>query len=176
MRAWLGAVAIASAFASGCAVVPQMPVAAPGVQSLSGRMAVRVAETPAAAGRSVSASFELQGDAQAGSLNLSTPLGTLMAQAKWSPSAVTLTTPQGQTSYGDLDTLTRQVLGESIPVPALFDWLRGRPWPDAPTVAANDGGFSQLGWTVDLSAYADGGINAVRPAAPAVTVRIRLDK
>jgi outer membrane lipoprotein LolB len=167
---------IASAFTAGCAVVPQMPVAAPGVQSLSGRMAVRVAETPNAAARSVSASFELQGDARAGSLNLSTPLGTLMAQARWSPSAVTLITPQGQTAYGDLDTLTQQVLGESIPVPALFDWLRGRPWPDAPTTAGSDGGFSQLGWKVDLAGYSQGAIEAVRSAAPAVTVRVRLDR
>ncbi|MDB5817036.1 MAG: hypothetical protein JWQ11_676 [Rhizobacter sp.] len=172
----MAAAVIASAFTGGCAVVPQMPVAAPGVQSLSGRMAVRVAETPTVAARSVSASFELQGDAQAGSLNLSTPLGTLMAQARWAPGTVTLTTPQGQTAYNDLDSLTQQVLGESIPVPALFDWLRGRPWPDAATTMGNDGGFSQLGWDVDLADYSQGAITVVRSAMPAVTVRVRLDK
>jgi outer membrane lipoprotein LolB len=40
-----------------------------------------------------------------------------------------LATPRGESTFTDLDALTRQALGESVPVSALFDWLQGRPWP-----------------------------------------------
>jgi outer membrane lipoprotein LolB len=160
---------------AGCAVVPPMPPAADASSVLSGRMSVRVGASATAAARSVSAGFELQGDADSGSLNLSTPLGTLMAQARWSPGTVTLITPQGQSSWRDLDALTQEVLGESIPVPALFDWLRGRPWPGADSAAGEPGSFSQLGWQVNVAEFSRGAVEATRSAPPAVTVRVRLD-
>ena len=89
--------------------------------------------------RSVVAGFELQGVAEAGRLNLSTPTGQVMAQARWQPGRVVLVTPQGETPYASLDALTREVLGESLPVAALFDWLHGRPWPGAGHVAQPPG-------------------------------------
>jgi outer membrane lipoprotein LolB len=68
------------------------------------------------------------------------------------------------------------VLGETLPLAALFDWLRGRPWPGAPSrpVAAPPG-FEQLGWRVDLARFAEGQVDARRDRAPAVNVRARLD-
>ena len=123
------------------------------------------------------AAFDLQGRPEAGELNLSTPLGTVLGQARWAPGSVVLVTPQGSTAYPDRDALTREVLGESLPVAALFDWLKGRPWPGAPSRAAPaGGGFSQLGWRVDLAALADATISAVRERPPAVTVRVKLDR
>ena len=170
---WRAAVAAAALWLAGCATVPPPDAAAPG-SAISGRLAVRVDGEGDAAARSVSAAFELQGTADAGQLNLSTPLGSVLAQARWAPGRVVLATPKGEQRFGDLDGLTREVLGESLPVAALFDWLRGRPWPGAAsTPAAN--GFEQLGWRVDIARFDAGAVDARRIAPPAVTVKARLD-
>jgi outer membrane lipoprotein LolB len=148
-------------------------------QTLSGRLAVNVAATADTAPRSLSAAFELQGDARVGRLNLSTPLGSVLAQARWAPGQVVLATPQGERRFDDLDALTREVLGESLPLPALFDWLRGRRWPGAPstgTTPPQPSGFEQLGWVVDLAHFDEAWVAASRSRAPVVTVRARLDR
>jgi outer membrane lipoprotein LolB len=147
-----------------------------GGDSLSGRLAVRVDGFEGAAPRSLSAGFELSGGPRAGRLNLSTPLGSMLAQARWAPGAVVLATPQGETSFSDLDALTREVLGESVPVAALFDWLHGRPWAGAPSTATAAPGFTQLGWVVDLARLDDAWVIARRDQPPAVTVRAKLDR
>jgi outer membrane lipoprotein LolB len=151
------------------------PAAAP--VSLSGRLAVSVEALGAAPARSVNANFELRGGARDGALDLSTPLGSLVAQARWSPGVATLTTPQGTATLPDLDALAEQSLGERVPVAALFDWLRGRPWPGAPATPAAPParGFEQLGWSVDLSRFDEALVTARRGAPPAVSVRARLD-
>ena len=159
---------------SACASLPTGTRPAPG-EALSGRLAVRVDPVGGEETRSVVASFELQGAPEAGRLNLSTPMGTVLAQARWEPGRVVLITPQGETPYASLDALTREVLGESLPVAALFDWLRGRPWPGA-AHSLTAPGFRQLGWAVDLARFADDTIVAVRELAPAVTVRVKLDR
>ncbi len=159
-----------------CAVAPRV-AEVPG-DTLAGRMAVRVESIDGGTARSVSAAFELQGNADAGRLSLSTPLGSMLAQARWSPGSVWLVTPQGERQFADLDALTREVLGEALPVAALFDWLRGRPWPGAPSQAAispNEPGFAQLGWTVDLARFGDAWVTARRDSAPVVTVRAKVD-
>ena len=174
----LGAAALALSMALvGCATVP--PPETYGGDTLSGRMSVRVEDGNRNEAKSMTAAFELRGDPQRGRLDLSTPLGTTLAQARWAPGSVALVTPQGETRFATLDDLTREVLGESLPVAALFDWLRGRPWPGAPSAAPappTEHGFSQLGWTVDLARFDDAAIVARRMAAPTVTVRARLDR
>jgi hypothetical protein len=78
----------------------------------------------------------------------------MLAQARWQPGSVVLVTPQGSRRFADLDALTREVLGESVPIEAWFDWLHGRPWPGAASTPQTAGtGFRQLGWTVDLSRF-----------------------
>ena len=160
--------------AAGCAIAP---TAEPGAQILSGRLSVRVDATPNTAASSVSAAFELRGDGRQGQLDLSTPLGSVLAQARWSPGRVVLATPGSERSFTDLDALTREALGESVPIEAMFDWLRGRPWPGAPSVANPSApGFSQLGWSVDLARFDEAWIAAQRASPPAVQVRARLDR
>ena len=161
-----------------CAVPPP---AEPGASAdvLSGRMVVRVDGTDSSAARSLSAGFELRGGPAAGRLSLSSPLGSVLAQARWSPGSVVLATPQGETTFPDLNALTREVLGESLPVAALFDWLHGRPWPDAPStanVAPAVAGFEQLGWAVDLARFDEAWVVARRERVPVVTVRARMDR
>ena len=161
-----------------CAVIPPVADALDG-DTLTGRLAVRVEASESAPARAVSAAFDLHGNASTGRLNLATPLGSVLAQARWAPGSVVLATPQGETQFPDLDALTREVLGESLPVAALFDWLRGRPWPGAAsiaTVAPAEAGFEQLGWVVNLARFDEAWVAAHRDAAPAVTVRARIDR
>jgi len=186
------ALALTGALAA-CTTVPPAPPAGTG-DVLSGRLALRVEPVANEAPRSLSAAFDLRGDSRAGSLGLSTPLGSMLAQARWSPSEVVLTTPRETRRFMSLDELTRESLGESVPIEAWFDWLRGRPWPGAPSLSADiaagasadaapaapsepqPASFRQLGWRVDLSRFGVGTITAIREAPlPTVTVRIRLD-
>lgn len=177
---WRGrAAALGAALILGaCALVP--PAAdVTAADALTGRLAVRVDAAGGAAARSISAAFDLRGDAGSGRLSLSTPLGSVLAQARWEPGAVVLATPQGETRFADLDALTREVLGESLPVAALFDWLRGRPWPGAPSTASvgpAEPGFEQLGWVVSLARFDEAWVAARRERAPVVTVRARIDR
>ncbi len=163
--------ALLAAGLAGCASPGMAP-------ALSGRLSVQVETPPGEPARSLSANFELTGNAERGSLSLSTPFGTTLAQARWSPQQVLLVTAQGQTPFADLPDLTREMLGEELPVAALFDWLLGRPWAAAASEAAQppaEAGFMQLGWQVTLARFDEGLIVARRIAPPAVTVRARMD-
>jgi len=160
-----------------CATLPP-PVAPPTGDSFAGRMTVRVDAAPGSEARNVSAVFDLQGNPQQGRLDLSTPLGTMLAQARWAPGKVVLASSRGETQFADLDALTREVLGESLPVAALFDWLRGRPWPGAPSTPSAppaDAGFTQLGWVVNVAKLDEGWVTARRTQLPVVLVRVKLD-
>ncbi|MEO7336068.1 MAG: outer membrane lipoprotein LolB [Caldimonas sp.] len=166
-----------AAFA-GCTTIPTGSAGVAG-DTFVGRLSVRVDATAAAPARALSAAFELRGDPRSGWLDLSTPLGSVLAQARWSPSQVVLVTPRGETTFASLDALTAEVLGESLPVAALFDWLQGRPWPDAPVTSpatAMGGSFEQLGWAVNLSRFDEAVVSAHRDRSPAVDVRIKLER
>ncbi|WP_372527045.1 outer membrane lipoprotein LolB [Piscinibacter sp.] len=172
--AWLAAIVLLG----GCASL-RAPTDIIAGESLSGRLTVRVDATPSTDARNVTATFELQGNADQGRLDLSTPLGTTLARARWAPGRVALVTPQGETRFADLDELTHEVLGESVPVAALFDWLSGRPWPgadSAPTTPPAEPGFVQLGWVVSLARFGEGWVAARREQVPVVTVRAKLDR
>ncbi len=168
---WAATVAAATLLAS-CASVG-LPSGEPG-QTVSGRLSVRVADQPE---RGISAGFELQGSARQGQLLLSGPLGTTLARAVWSPGQAVLASAGSETRFADLDSLSAAALGEAVPMAALFDWLRGRPWAGATSQARGDGvpGFEQLGWQIDLARWSDGWVEARRAAPPAVTVRARLE-
>ena len=161
------------ALLTACASVPPP---ADGVLSgvLVGRLSVRVDGAPP---RAVSAGFELTGDARRGSLVLSGPLGTTAARADWAPGEAVLRSGGTESRHADLDSLGQAALGEALPMAALFSWLRGRAWADAPSQPRPDGqpGFVQLGWQIDLARWADGALDAVRLAPPAITVRARLE-
>ena len=171
-------VLLCAALLGACAITP--PAADSKTRdALSGRLSVRVEGSDGAPARSMSSAFELLGDAQSGQLNLASPLGTVLARATWAPGQVMLTTPQGESRFADLDALTREMLGESLPVAALFDWLRGRPWPGAASSATappNEAGFHQLGWVVSLGRLDEAWVAAKRERPPAVTVRAKLDR
>ncbi len=139
-----------------------------------GRLLLRVDASAAQAAQSFTAGFELRGDASSGELRLLSPLGTRVATALWSPQQVRLLGADGAQSFASLDELSQRVLGQSVPLAALPDWLAGRPWAGAPHDLQTQG-FVQLGWQVNTSARAAGQLEARRSAAPAVLLRVRLD-
>ena len=127
----------------------------------TGRLSVQVQSSPA---QSLSAAFELRGNAHSGRLNLTSPLGTQLAQAEWSPSGVLWRTATEQRQFADLDALSLALTGTALPLPALFDWLQGRP-----TEAA--------GWRPDLRDHDQGRISAERELPPpAARLRLVLER
>lgn len=155
---------------AGCAQLPQTPPAGNEAR-LSGRISVTVAGNVHSRGTGGAASFELFGGPEAGRLELTSPLGALVARAGWRPGLVTLQTPDGERRYDDLDALTRELLGEAVPVAALFDWLQARPWAAVPHQKTASG-FEQLGWRIEPRLPA---LVATRLAEPVVTLRAKLD-
>ena len=152
----------------------------------SGRLAVRTDAAPGLPARSMSGQFELSGNASSGQLILTSPIGTTVARARWSdptgtqgePSKIELEADGGTTYYATLEEMMQRAIGDQLPLPAMFDWLSGHPWPAAPVQRSADGGsFDQLGWHVDLSQLAGNQlIDAQRPLPPPVLhVRVKLD-
>lgn len=142
--------------------------------ALSGRLSVRIDGQPE---RSINAGFELTGSAERGQLMLNGPLGVSAAQARWSRDEAVLSSAGTESRFADLPSLVGAALGEDIPLAALFDWLKGRPWSGAKFSARTDGtaGFAQLGWQIDMTRWSDGWIEARRDAAPSITVRAKLE-
>lgn len=160
-----------------CVLMSACATRAPaGADWLGGRLQVKVDATDVSPARSVASAFELRGDGDEGELRLNSPLGTRVATAIWSPGHASLATAEGERNYGDLEELSRDALGESLPLRALPAWLRGRPWPGAQSRATATG-FEQFGWQISLSRFAgEGLIEAARPSPPAVSVRARLER
>ncbi len=130
-----------------------------------GRLAVRVgangADRPA---QSVSAGFELTGNANEGGLTLYTPIGGTAAVLAWSRQDASVTSKSEMRHFSSLNELIDQVLGTSIPVEALFAWLAGT-------------NASAGGWTADVTDHAKGRITAQRSTPlPPAELRIVLEK
>ncbi|MDT9000212.1 lipoprotein insertase outer membrane protein LolB [Paucibacter sp. APW11] len=172
------AVALAALMLSACAslkpAAPQSEVVNASSEHLTGRISVQVPATLSSKAQGGAASFELWGTAERGQLELSSPLGSLIARARWQPGEVLLQVPGEDRQYDTLDSLTQGLLGEAIPVAALFDWLAGRAWPGAAAVPLPQQGFEQLGWRVDTSLLGEGLIKAVKLGEPATSLRIKL--
>lgn len=148
------------ALLAGCAQPPRQVAAAPGETQTywRGRLALRVDSSPEPT--SFFANFELSGQAPTGELLLSSPLGTTLAQLRWSPQQALLRN-NGQTrAFDTLDALATEATGTAIPIAALFEWLQGRP-------AVADG------WQADLTQL-DAGRLLARRSQPAPAAELRL--
>jgi outer membrane lipoprotein LolB len=156
--------------AAGCSTAP--PPARG--DALTGRLVLQISPSTNTPAQQWSAGFELRGSAQAGELELTSPLGTTVVQARWHPGQVELLQGGERRGFADLGELSRQLLGENVPLEALFDWLRGRPWPAASHERTAQG-FVQQGWAVDLSGLGEGRITARRDQAPTILLRARLE-
>ena len=158
------ALAICVALLSGCAQPQRQLSADSAIESghhWSGRMALQVQDSQQ---QSFSASFELQGRPDRGTLLIFNPLGSIIARLQWTPSQATLQQGERITESESLPALITQMTGSDIPVAALFDWLQGK----ATTVS---------GWQTDLSRMADGRLRAERYSPPPeASLRIVLDQ
>lgn len=96
-----------------------------------------------------SADFDLRGDARAGSLVLSTPLGTTLAHMQWDAASASLQTTGAPQPFDSLESLVRHTTGTDLPVASLFAWLQGQP--AAPT-----------DWQADLSHLNEGRLTVRR--------------
>jgi outer membrane lipoprotein LolB len=154
---------------AGCANLRPPPA------EVTGRLALRVDASPGQPSRSFAADFDLRGDAERGTLRLTGALGATLAEVRWQPGRAELADARGTRAFVTLDAMAQALFGEPLPLGALPDWLRGRPWPGAPS-APVDRGFDQLGWRVGLESFAEGIVAASRERAPAVSLRARIDR
>lgn len=124
----------------------------------AGRLSVSVrGQSP----QSMTADFELDGDPTQGRLQLSTPLGSKVADLLWSPTRAVLQANGTATQYASLVEMVHSVSGTDLPIAQLFDWLNGVPTP-AP------------GWAANLSQIANGRISAKRDIANADEAELKV--
>ena len=156
-----GVLALLAACLTGCATSPRgnrPPAASP--SSWSGRLGLVVASEPP---QQFHAGFELTGNEQSGELQLTSPLGSILAVLQWHPGQALLRQDGESREYPSVDALSAAVTGTAVPVRALFAWLRGEP-------------ESVEGWQVNLDQLAQGRLQARRIAPPPTAdLRIILD-
>jgi outer membrane lipoprotein LolB len=118
-----------------------------------GRLALKVHSTPMQA---FSADFELQGNAEAGTLSFFTPLGSTAARLEWDVDGAQLQTTGEPQRFESLDALTLNTTGATLPIHSLFAWLNGSE-------------SLTPGWQVNLQDLPNGRISAQRlaPEVPA---------
>lgn len=133
-----------------------------------GRFAVNlqpVAQAPYAA----QGGFSWRDDGRTLQLDLTSPLGSILARIRVMPRRSILERADGQRDVAATpDALLAQVWGHSMPVAGLRDWIRGELSPGMPTraVQRDDAGrliaFEQSDWQVRLSQYDDIGPRRIR--------------
>lgn len=147
---------------SGCAISPNFVRGGePPSPHWQGRLSIQVQSNPVQA---FSASFDLQGNIQSGSLTLSTALGSTLARMVWDKGTASLQANGMAQQFDSLDALVQHATGTDLPIASLFSWLNGVA-SDAP------------GWKADLNDLPNGRLNAQRlePYTPA-NLKVILDR
>jgi outer membrane lipoprotein LolB len=156
-RLWV-TLLFAALFITGCATTTAPINHEPGVWT--GRLALTVEGEPP---QSYSAGFTLSGSAQAGELELTSPLGSTLAIMQWQPGQALLRQGGQVRRFDSLDELAAALTGAPLPVRALFGWLEGTPQ-------------AVEGWQADLSRLPDGRLTARRLTPPAAELRLALER
>ena len=129
-----------------------------------GRLALKIHTEPVQA---FSADFELEGDAQTGTLTFSAPLGLTAAKLEWGTQNVQGAQLQakGETQHFEsMDALTLHVTGSKLPIASLFAWLQGET-PPTPN------------WEIELLDLSNGRLSARRiPPEIPVDLKIFLER
>ncbi len=115
--------------------------------------------------QSFSGGFELRGNADIGELDLLTPLGQIVVQLRWTPSAAVILRGSQRESFSDVGDLIQRATGAALSLQQLFAWLEGKPG----TASSGD-------WQVDLSSHANGRIIARRSQPTPAVLRIALEQ
>lgn len=138
------------------AALPTTPQ--PERQHWAGKLSVRIDDEPV---RYFSAGFELQGNSEAGAMQLFSPLGSTVATLRWQADGGAQWQRGDQLRhYPNMAELSTDLTGTALPLTSLFDWLRGQASPVE-------------GWEVDLSQHAQGKLQAQR-LQPTPSAQLRL--
>lgn len=145
--ALLAGLAFATVLIAGCANPVRAPVQNDqDISFWAGRISLQVQSEPPQA---FFAGFELKGNPMQGELTLNSPLGNSLAVLRWSPHEAVLDSGNQVQRFASVNELVEKATGAAVPLPALFDWLRGK------NTAAS-------GWQADLSQQGEGRISASR--------------
>lgn len=166
VRRCLGAASVLLALATaGCAVAPTAPPSTATVApyrealELSGRLSVNYSRDGKQ--ESLSGKFTWLQQGARTDVSLASPLGSTIATISVTPDAATLTEAGKQPrTAADIDTLSAQTLGWSLPVSGLRDWLQGyATGADGQRFAASPAA-SQVttadGWRLSFVTWQDG--------------------
>ena len=158
---------IGLAVLSGCASPPVPEAGAKSLDTIStldrsGRFAMK-AEVFGRNPEAVQGGFIWSDRGQLLKLDLTNPMGTVLARIEVGPQGALLQESNGNvTRAPHPDALIRQVLGQEIPVSGLRAWMRG--WPaegsSAEELTRTSGHISRMkqnGWSIELSRYDERG-------------------
>jgi outer membrane lipoprotein LolB len=137
------------------------------LQRYTGRLSLVIesAAGSSAQSQSFSGSFELRGSAEAGELDLLTPLGQIAVQLRWQPGLALIQRGSETQQFDSAQALLEQATGASLTLVQLFAWLQGKT-----------SGRSVGDWQVDLSAQPQGRIIARRSQPTPALLRIVLEQ
>ncbi len=144
------------------------------LQRYAGRLSLVIdsANSPADTAQSFSGSFELRGNANAGALDLLSPLGQIVMQLRWQSGMAQLVRGNEIQQFDSAQSLLERATGASLTLDTLFAWLQGQP-SAAQAALPKD---KPLGdWLVDLSGHAQGRIVARRTLPTPAVLRIVLE-
>ena len=121
------------------------------------------------------------------SLDLTDPMGSVIARVVVERAGATLTRANGEEIYAKTaDALMKNVLGQTVPVDALRNWLRTMTAPlPGMTMVVNDAQgriqtFEQSGWRVQLSRFDDLGPQLLvlvhNEGTKSIAIRLVVDK
>jgi outer membrane lipoprotein LolB len=149
----------------GCATTAPVPSEPVGAQistnwTLQGRIGIQTDE------QSLSGSLRWQHREQSDELLLTSPLGQGVARIRVGAEGAVLDMPNQPARHAaDVESLTREALGYSLPVAGLVWWVQAQPAPDRTFETRRDtaGRLAQLkqdGWVINYQYAAD---TSVRP-------------
>ena len=119
-----GAVLAVALGLAGCVQPPSRPYAEGAGSRWSGRMGLQVEQAYDAQNQSFSASFELEGNARQGSLQLLNPLGSVIARLQWSPSGAMLSQGQESSRLEAGAVFARQETNAAPELKSFWPWQR----------------------------------------------------
>lgn len=88
-------------------------------------------------------------------LSVNSPLGSTVARLQRDASGVSLQADGKTWQAADVESLTHDVLGWTLPLGNLVWWIRGLPAPGEPYRFAADGSLEQQGWLIRFVSDAD---------------------
>ena len=140
------ALAVALSWLGGCAHLRATPASSASTCAgtvLGGRIAVTGEGLQGMYG-----GFKLVLTASSGRFDVLSPLGQMLAQARWDDGGASLSDGRSVRDFPSFEAMTKAALGVGLPRAALQDWVRGVPAASLPSTPLPDGGFDQLGWRV----------------------------